>query len=98
MTTDISDLRIQIDFDDEDPYIEEAAMRGRRTDVLVYVGGRKIEIGFYHPSTLKYEIDVWDRERSYNLLYVGVLVIQYELDNESIRRKIERLHSAGVFD
>lgn len=93
-----SKIDIIFDHPDGSLVIEEIQEKGWRSDVRVRLGNKIYCFHFYHPVRLKQDIDNWSEKKNYNFIIDGILVVQNQLDNQSIREKITGMYEGGYFD
>ena len=95
--TQLPAIEIKFEYADGDPDIYELIEKGFRKDVSIVVGGKETKVNFYTAERLIHELKIWMETKNWNFIVQANLVIQDELDNESIRQKLRRLVAAGVF-
>lgn len=91
---------VQIIFDYEDDSVEVAELnewKGYRHDVKLVKRGKKYELTFYRGSSLVYQINRWEETKPWDFIMEGYIILQDELDNESIRKRVHELIAAGYF-
>lgn len=91
-------LNIIFDYPDDSSIIEEIQEKGWRSDVRLKLDKSVFKFHFYHPIRIKQEIDNWMEKGNFDFIIDGILVIQNQLDNNSVRDKIEKMYKSGYFD
>jgi hypothetical protein len=90
---DANFLSVDLEFaDDED----EIDMKGWRAVITVRANGKTFKPTFYHPLTLRQDIERWEESKNWNFIE-DMIVLQECLLNDAVRERIRSLFEAGYF-
>jgi hypothetical protein len=90
---DANFLSIDLEFADHEGELD---MKGWRADITVRANGKTFRPTFYHPLRIRQEIERWEESKDWNFVE-EMVVLQENLLNDAIRKRIRSMFEAGYF-
>lgn len=90
---DANFLSIDFEFTDDEGELD---MKGWRADITVRANGKTFKPTFYHPLRIRQDVERWEKSKDWNFVE-ELVVLQENLLNDAIRKRIRSLFEAGYF-